>query len=72
MPSIGRVALKAIVVGIVFALLFGTVHAIDMVVRKEAAMTHVALAFHALLAGTIGHVAFEVSGMNRWYAAGYK
>ena len=72
MPYVARITLEAVIVGVVFLLLSGTVHAIDMLIRKQGAMTHKALALHVFLAGIVGHVLFETFGVNRWYAASYK
>lgn len=72
MPSPTRVALEAVIVGVTFVLLFGIIHAIDMQHRGEKAMTHGALTCHAFLSGAIGHVLFESTGVNRWYAGHYR
>jgi hypothetical protein len=71
MPSASRIATEAIVVGIAFLCLFGAVHSVDMAYRGEKAMTHIALACHAFLSGVLGHIVFEVTGVNRRYADDY-
>ena len=71
MPSAKRIATEAIVVGVVFVILFGAVHYADMAHRAERAMTHGALACHAFLSGVLGHLVFELTGINRLYAEHY-
>lgn len=66
-PSATRLGVEALVVGLVFVTLFSTVHAADMAYRGRGAMSHGSLALHAFLAGVIGHIAFELTGVNRRY-----
>lgn len=83
MPAAGQVFVEALVIGVAFVLLFGTVHLFDMAVRPgpkglemqrhaSPAMNHVGLGMQAFAAGFIGHVAFEIAGFNRSYCAQYK
>ena len=72
MPSASKVAAEALVVGAVFAVFFALVHAADMASRGQAAMTHPSLGGQTFVAAALGHVLFEVTGLNRYYANNYE
>ena len=67
-----KLAIEALVVGVVMATIFAVVHAVHMYISKKAAMTHVALLLQVVLVGFVGHIAFECSGVNKWYVRNYK
>lgn len=86
MPDTGTVMVEAVVVGLAFLVLFGSVHHADMWLRPgikndivlgqpaehpSPAMRHSGMYAQAFIAGVLGHVAFEISGINRMYARNY-
>ena len=71
MPNKTRVLVEAFVVATVMAIIFGVVHTTHMMISKSAAMTHLALVLQVALVGFLGHVLFEYSGANAWYARQY-
>jgi Na+/H+ antiporter NhaA len=66
-----KVILEAITVGIAFTLFFFIVHIIDMSIDSKRAMSHQGIFTQAFVAGFIGHIAFELAGVNKWYAKQY-
>lgn len=71
MPSAAKVFVEALVVGVLFTVLFAVVHVVDMGLRGQAAMTHISLGCHAFVAAALGHVLFEVTRLNEYYAKNY-
>lgn len=82
MPSIGQVLAEAVVVGVAFVFLFGVVHSVDMWRRPgpmnappqehpSPAMNHAGLGMQAFVAGFVGHIVFEVTGVNKKYCDNY-
>jgi len=67
-----KILLEAVVVGIAFTLFFFIAHIIDMSMDKKRAMSHQGIFLQAFVAGLMGHIAFEVAGVNKWYAKQYK
>ena len=67
-----KILLEAVVVGIAFTLFFFIAHIMDMSMDKKRAMSHRGIFLQAFVAGLMGHVAFEVAGVNKWYAKQYK
>ena len=72
MPTASKVFIEAIVVGFVFLALFLAVHSVDMSLRKGKSMTHEGMVLQAFVAGLLGHLIFEITSVNKWYAKQYK
>lgn len=82
---VAKVLGEAVVVGLAFVALFMGVHAMDMSLRPGSeptqlmpppehpspAMQHTGMGAQAFVAGFIGHVLFEVTGLNQTYANNY-
>ena len=71
MPSAAKVVVEALVVGVIFTVVFAVVHMADMSLRPIAAMGHQGLGCQAFAAAALGHILFEVSGLNKYYADNY-
>jgi hypothetical protein len=67
-----KVLSEAVVVGIAFVLFFFAAHGIHMSVDAKQAMKHQGIFTQAFVAGFMGHIAFELSGVNKWYVRQYK
>ena len=67
-----KITVEAIIVGIAFLFLFMLVHVVDMkFINGNYAMSHTSMAIQAFLAGFIGHITFELTGVNKWYVKRY-
>lgn len=66
-----KVLLEAVVVGIAFTLFFFVAHIINMSVDAKRAMSHQGIFMQAFVAGLMGHIVFDVVGVNKWYAKQY-
>lgn len=67
-----RLTIEAAVVGIIFAALFAVCHPVAAkAVGHHRTLSRQCLAT-AVAAGVFGHVGFEVSGVNAWYAEQYE
>ena len=65
---VGKLLLEALVVAVVFTVLFFVVHIIAMALLHESAMTnHLLLAAQVALTAFLGLIALEYTGLNGWY-----
>ena len=71
MPSVTKVFSESIVVGIIFVLLFLAIHSIDMELNVKSSMSHSGMLRQAFIAGMLGHIIFEYTGINKWYVKQY-
>ena len=61
---------EAIAVGVLFVILFAFVHAPMMAAAPEFSMGHAGIGLCAFLAGALGHLMFEYSGLNAKFCRG--
>ena len=66
-----KVFKEAVMVGIAFTFFFFVAHVFDMSLDTKRAMSHQGIFTQAFIAGFIGHIAFELFGVNKWYAKQY-
>lgn len=66
-----KILVEAVIVGVAFTFFFIIAHVIDMSIDPKSAMSHQGIFTQAFVAGLIGHIVFEVSGVNKWYAKQY-
>ena len=66
--AFGKLTLEALIVGILFVILFALVHYGFMFKFGDDAMTnHWLLAIQVIISGALGHYVFEYTGLNSWY-----
>jgi hypothetical protein len=68
MVSRQQLALETLIVGVTFFLLFFFIHLGFMKLRRDA-MQHHSLFLQVFLAGALGHLFFEVLGLNDKFCA---
>ena len=73
MPSRARLLAEAVVVGIVFALCYATVAFLyyHVWLRTHSPPQTGSTIALCIVAGCLGHTAFEVTGFNKWYVDHY-
>ena len=63
-----RLFVEAIVVSVIFVLIFGILHFMSMKMYGDKAMTnHLLLLTQVSIAAGLFHILFEYFGMNDWY-----